>query len=57
MERTSGDVTLAMWRRYPTGYRNEGRGNYRYVYTADTDSCAIDPAAVGGGYIIINLSM
>ena len=27
------------WRRYPTGYRNEGSGNYRYEYTADTDSC------------------
>jgi hypothetical protein len=25
-------------RRYPTGYRNEGSGNYRYEYTADTDS-------------------
>jgi hypothetical protein len=27
------------WRRYPMGYRNEGSVNYRYEYTADTDSC------------------
>ena len=34
------NVLLATYRgrRYPTGYRNEGSGNYRYEYTADTDS-------------------